>query len=104
MGLFRKRGANVTIEKPAGVVVPSDITIAEHKLENKENPRSLSFNERVGLATVLPMYRRSYVKNNRAELKAVLTKNYLEPNSPQEQTVHSIVTTRQQQIHNKVSQ
>eukprot|EP01054_Gregarina_sp_Poly1_P004059 Gregarina_sp_Poly_1__4058@NODE_222_length_11242_cov_244_139150_g196_i0_p5_GENE_NODE_222_length_11242_cov_244_139150_g196_i0NODE_222_length_11242_cov_244_139150_g196_i0_p5_ORF_typecomplete_len188_score23_26_NODE_222_length_11242_cov_244_139150_g196_i082978860 len=82
----------------AAVVVPSDITLVERKLSN--GSRSLSLLETIGLATVFPVWRRNWVRNDRKDLKAILKNNFDDVDAKDSETSEllNLVKLRQSQV------
>lgn len=86
----------------AAVRVPSDIALVEQKLTVGERP--LTFFERTGLClTPGFIFRKSYSKLSRDEMRQILTRRLgLVNNIPNAPSVLDILQTRQQGIHKKV--
>eukprot|EP01053_Blabericola_migrator_P003429 Blabericola_migrator_1__3428@NODE_2009_length_3428_cov_249_755727_g1275_i0_p2_GENE_NODE_2009_length_3428_cov_249_755727_g1275_i0NODE_2009_length_3428_cov_249_755727_g1275_i0_p2_ORF_typecomplete_len173_score27_99_NODE_2009_length_3428_cov_249_755727_g1275_i029547 len=81
------------------VIVPSDVALVEQKL--RSGARKLTVLERLGLATVFPVFRRNWTKNDRRDLRAILSKSYEETGAvdAERQQLLEIVQTRQKQVH-----
>jgi len=56
------------------LVVPSDITILEEKYS--VGPRRVRLMEHIGLLGIAPMWHLRYSKNNKTEMKAILSRRY----------------------------
>eukprot|EP01057_Protomagalhaensia_wolfi_P001809 Protomagalhaensia_wolfi_Nauph_80__1808@NODE_2129_length_1204_cov_63_062661_g1665_i0_p1_GENE_NODE_2129_length_1204_cov_63_062661_g1665_i0NODE_2129_length_1204_cov_63_062661_g1665_i0_p1_ORF_typecomplete_len184_score34_67_NODE_2129_length_1204_cov_63_062661_g1665_i06521164 len=85
------------------IIVPSDVTLVERKLSTGWRKPSLL--ESLGLATVFPLYRRNWVRNNRKDLKAILTRTYDEPDATTpsaDRELLEIVLNRQRHVRRMI--
>eukprot|EP00922_Rhytidocystis_sp_ex-Travisia-forbesii_P025188 GHVS01036986.1.p1 GENE.GHVS01036986.1~~GHVS01036986.1.p1 ORF type:complete len:159 (+),score=8.92 GHVS01036986.1:102-578(+) len=78
------------------LLVPSDIALLENRFS--VGPRNLSLFERIGLMTMAPMYHFNYTKNDKDDIRAVLSKQY--DNSSQSDVVE-ILRCRQESLSKK---
>lgn len=79
------------------LVVPSDITLLEEKYS--VGRRRLRLLERFGLWGIMPMWHIRYSKNNRSEMKSILTKRYPSGSSD---PVIALLKDRQESVRKQV--
>eukprot|EP00922_Rhytidocystis_sp_ex-Travisia-forbesii_P025191 GHVS01036989.1.p1 GENE.GHVS01036989.1~~GHVS01036989.1.p1 ORF type:complete len:159 (+),score=1.57 GHVS01036989.1:76-552(+) len=79
------------------LLVPSDIALLEKKFSI--GPRKLSLFERTGLLTMAPMYHFNYTKNDKDDMRAILSKKY---DGSSQSAVADILRRRQESVSKKV--
>eukprot|EP00918_Siedleckia_nematoides_P068581 GHVU01149430.1.p1 GENE.GHVU01149430.1~~GHVU01149430.1.p1 ORF type:complete len:165 (-),score=17.20 GHVU01149430.1:201-695(-) len=79
------------------LLVPSDVTVLEERLSTGKRP--LTFLERTGLMLTPPMWHFRYTKNDKNDMRRILSKSY---DVTSTDPVVGVLLARQKAVHRKV--